>query len=188
MSWRLCSFSFINLWWCSGPNWVIPSFLHLPSLLIQHPSLSFIHACIPIEDGFMQFMCLPCAALLPSLIRPSLPCLWLVFSSPWCLSLLLNEHAHTRVRAHTHPHHLPHHLVLFFPCRVMVSVGLYVQAGHGVSKTADTSLGYHFDWLRFLWFTGGCKRPRGAQSKTVTMQRMHNIHASMYCSPHYNQH
>lgn len=29
-----------------------------------------------------------------------------------------------------------------------MSVGLYVQAGHGVSKTADTSLGYHFDWLR----------------------------------------
>lgn len=136
----------------------------------------FFHPCMHPYRGWIRAvhvltMCstslLPDLSLLPLSVT-------IFFSSPWCLSLLLNEptpNRHARTKARTACFTSP--CFIFFFCTVMVSVGLYAPARHGVSKTADTFLSYRFDWLRFLWFTEGCIRPRGAQSKTVTMRRMY---------------
>lgn len=111
------------------------------------------------------------------LLSLSPPLLWLIFSSIWCRRLLSPPYT----PKHTHRHRLLHNV--FPPCTVMVLVGLCVCTQDTVWRGQQVQVRELLLWLadiKLLGCSGRCIRTRGAQSKTVTMQRMDNIHRSVY--------
>lgn len=144
--WFQVSFLFACIhWWCSASKWVNPSLPHIPPTILFSPirsplPLFPVCICISIETHTAHVLTMCCRSLLP--VHSLLPLFLTHFSvmHPFsvlhsCCKMTPPPSSHTRALSLGF---LSYHagLIFFFPHTVMVLVGLYAMAGHGVAKAA----------------------------------------------------